>query len=249
MELKMKINKSVLLLFGILLSGSNVLADVVVVGSPVSTVMTGGVNGGTNAIDITYTPDAVGNVLVVGTYLDGNFTRVDQVTFGGSNADEYINASGDSRSSLCYFEVTSAAEMTISTSTKATSGAMWVYELSGVDLSQGVVTTAAGGSLTTTADNTFVVGLGAKNSGTGSITTTSLLTQTVDLGWGEGAGGRLAAGVGTAATAGANDVSWSFSGGTNQAQIAIGVIPEPATLGLVGAFGGSILFLRRRMMM
>ncbi|WP_372846130.1 PEP-CTERM sorting domain-containing protein [Pontiella sp.] len=41
---------------------------------------------------------------------------------------------------------------------------------------------------------------------------------------------------------------WDIGGSTDVAAATLTVIPEPATLGLVAAFGGAVLFIRRRFM-
>lgn len=87
---------------------------------------------------------------------------------------------------------------------------------------------------------------------------TSTLSVESTRGMLDGAGGSIASGApasqedwGELSISGVTSITWTYSDETNYDGFrmdAVAAIPEPATLGMVAAFGGGIMFIRRRFM-
>jgi hypothetical protein len=199
-----------------------------------------------NANDITlpaYTLQG-GNALVVGTYIDINYTT-SNVMFAGVAADNVVTAE---RASLFYFKnpaATGSVTFTTSAFPANNNGAYFLYEIAGVNHATPVAT-AVGPSITTTANNMFIINfLAANNSdGTGPIpdaATASILTKAgaADAEGATNLGGSIVSGYAEGQVtggAGAKSVTWTnFGGGENRglASIAIDAPPPPSGLTLI----------------
>jgi hypothetical protein len=200
---------------------------------------------------VSYTLSAPGNTLVFATYMDNDYS-LDSATYNGAAATGTVL---NGRASLAYFSdvvATGDFEITIGGGFPAAgSSAYFIYELSGVDSSVPAVT-ATGGSITTAADDSYVVNFIGINNDEGDLavpTSGSIVTKD---GFADGngsiGGGSVAGGSGVAAIAGSQTLGWQdFDGGFPQGEVsaAFAPIPEPSTV-LLGGFGLLALIRRRR---
>jgi hypothetical protein len=191
-----------------------------------------------------YTLQGGGNALVVGTYIDANYTT-SNVQFAGVAADNVVTAE---RASLFYFKnpaTTGSVTFTTSAFPANSNGAYFLYEIAGVNHATPVAT-GVGATITTTANNMFVINyVGANNlNGTTVIpdtATASILTKAgaADAEGSTNLGGSVVSGYAEGQVtggAGVKSVSWAgFAGGENrgQASIAIDAPPPPSGLTLI----------------
>jgi hypothetical protein len=200
-----------------------------------------------NVNDITlpaYTLQGGGNALVVGTYIDINYTT-SNVQFAGVAADTVVTAE---RASLFYFKnpaPTGSVTFTTSAFPANNNGAYFLYEIAGVNHATPVAT-AVGASITTTANNMFVINFLAANNSDGTTVipdaaTASILTKAgaADAEGATNLGGSVVSGYAegqVTGAAGAKSVTWTnLGGGENRglASIAIDAPPPPSGLTLI----------------
>ncbi|MFK7851100.1 MAG: PEP-CTERM sorting domain-containing protein [Akkermansiaceae bacterium] len=197
-----------------------------------------------------YTPSAIGNVLVAGTYSDN---PASSITFDGNTAVEDLT---DGRSVLSYYVTTDTTEIAIAPVGGSANG-MFLYELSGVDTSASVVSSITG-TITTPVDNSFVVSLGSANGNNPSVTPTGSIVVGINEQVSGNGGGGLRGGTFTYDTAGSQDVGWTVTGGgtnTPQARLAFSfspatesiIVPEPSSAALFGLSGLALLLRRRKL--
>ncbi|MEM0964597.1 MAG: PEP-CTERM sorting domain-containing protein [Verrucomicrobiota bacterium] len=197
--------------------------------------------GSAGSISIDYTPTAVGNVLVAMTYSDGSAAT--NFTFGGVAAAGSIT---ESRGTMAYFETTGTSLITVSADSGATSGGIYLYELSGVDLSAGVVSSvsdipAGTASITTTKPNSLLISFASANPGTpppapnaSSVITSVDATQMP----GGSSGGDMVAGSALVSSAATYNVSWDFGQNPSNSSRSIltysfAPVPEPSSFALL----------------
>jgi hypothetical protein len=192
-----------------------------------------------------YTLQGGGNALVVGTYLDIN-NIISNVQFAGVAADNVVK--GGDRASLFYFKnpaTTGSVTFTTDAFPANNNGAYFLYEIAGVNHTTPVAT-GTGASITTTANNMFVINFLAANNSDGTTVvpdaaTASILTKAgaADAEGATNLGGSIVSGYAEGQVtggAGVKSVSWTgLGGGENrgQASIAIDAPPPPSGLTLI----------------
>jgi hypothetical protein len=184
-----------------------------------------------------YTLQGGGNALLVGMYIDINYTP-SAAQFAGVAADSVVT---DGRASMFYFKnpaTTGSITFTTSAFPANGNGAYFLYEFSGVNHAT-PVDTGIGATIATTTNNKFVVNyLGANNAdGTTVVPDTavgSILTKAgaADAEGATNLGGSVVSGYSESdftGVAGDKSVAWTnFGGGENRGQVSIAIdAPRP----------------------
>ncbi len=171
-----------------------------------------------------YTVQRDDSVLVVATYIDATGGAYTDLTFDGNAADGSLVGN---RTSLFYYLNPGAGSITLSASSSVNNSGMYIWELTGVDKSVGVVGVlgaegdANGTQITTIADDSFIVDAIGWNATSVFSTTTAGLTpdgdnttiaiedfsREINLPY----GGILGGGTGTAGVAGTYDLGWNIT--------------------------------------
>lgn len=216
-------------------------------------------------ISIDYNVQQAGSVLVVGSYTDTMGAALKELDFGGNAADGAIEGS---RTSMFYYLNPAVGNITISSAAEVSnSSGLFVWELSGVDLTAqvrsvvGVRGHESDSQITTIADNSFIVDVVGFNTSstlnpdvvlTAPDDVNSILTKMFDFDVNvAGGGGFMSGATAVAGPAGTHDLGWTVTftngdspGNLNELAFAFApavVIPTPAALPaglmMLGLFG------------
>jgi fibronectin-binding autotransporter adhesin len=213
------------------------LAGLLLITTPASAVIitTGTSNGiyssAAGTASIPYSLAGSGNALVIGSYIDNNFTA-SNFQFGGVAANGFVQ---DGRTVLAYFfNPAASGNLTFDVTAGSANSAYFIYELSGVDISAGA-NTGIGSSITTTADNRFIANFAGANNTDGAALTplgTSLAQLTgvgnANGGIGGGSVGAASAAEGTVGPAGVKALGWTgFGTGFQQGEVSVAFSATP----------------------
>ena len=200
-----------------------------------------------------------GNILVVGAYGDnGTAGSAMTLNFGGNAPTGRVDSG---RGMMAYYLAPSTGSLTINLTAGVDALGLMVWELTGVDLAGGVVSTpngVASDTITTTVANTFVVGSGWRNGGgteavpspsieyktTGVFDNNDIAPFVVGQGFPHFTG-FLGGASGLAATPGTHDISWTNHADGSALAFGFVAVPEPSAA-LLGAIGLIALLRRRR---
>ncbi|MDF7799267.1 PEP-CTERM sorting domain-containing protein [Pontiellaceae bacterium B1224] len=192
------------------------------------TLDAGDVTYTTNGAAVSIADNAVATLNINGAWIAGDDNEVQLGGVSGNNntlQDVQLNIGSDG--SLTF------GKMWV--------GGVWLADtntgLVAIDMSEGAQMIISGGSWGIRANGTNWTRDGVTSRTAGAANSLTLY----EMLWNEGALTKDGVQVGTF------EQNFDFTGATNGAST-LTAIPEPATLGLLGAFGGAILFIRRRFM-